>query len=96
MKTLMIKDLTASTELDGKAMAAVAGGSYYFPRLPLWEAPSFSYSRTDIDIKTVDAKQDVAQLMNVDVATGINTAFADHITSNVDSYQEGSNNINVF
>jgi hypothetical protein len=27
MTTLMIKDLTASTELDGKAMAAVAGGS---------------------------------------------------------------------
>ena len=27
MATLMIKDLTASKELDGKAMAAVAGGS---------------------------------------------------------------------
>ena len=26
MTTLMIKDLTASTELDGKAMATVAGG----------------------------------------------------------------------
>jgi hypothetical protein len=27
MTTLMIKDLTASKELDGKAMAAVAGGT---------------------------------------------------------------------
>ena len=27
MATLMIKDLTASKELDGKALAAVAGGS---------------------------------------------------------------------
>ena len=27
MATLMIKDLTASKELDGKAMAAVAGGT---------------------------------------------------------------------
>ena len=35
MKTLMIKDLTASTELDGKAIAAVAGGTSYFPHLPL-------------------------------------------------------------
>ena len=34
MTTLMIKDLTASTELDGKAMAAVAGGMLS-ERMPL-------------------------------------------------------------
>jgi hypothetical protein len=95
MKTLMIKDLTASTELDGKAMAAVAGGTSYFPHLPLWGAPSRSYSRTDIDIKSVLAEQSVAQGLNADVATGINTAFADHISSDVYSAQDGHNNINV-
>jgi len=94
MKTLMIKDLTASTELDSKAMAAVAGGTY-FHGLPLWRAPSFKFSLTDIDTKSVIANQDLAQVMNVDVATGINTAFADHISSNVFSAQNGSNNINV-
>jgi len=95
MKTLMIADLTASTELDGKAMAAVTGGSYYFARPSYWRAPSLSFSLTDIDTKSVIADQDLAQVMNVDVATGINTAFADHISSNVFSDQNGSNNINV-
>lgn len=31
MATLMIKDLSASKELDGKAMAAVAGGNSILP-----------------------------------------------------------------
>jgi hypothetical protein len=35
MATLMIKDLTASRELDGKAMAAVAGGTRESHGLPL-------------------------------------------------------------
>jgi len=35
MATLMIKDLTASKELDGKAMAAVAGGTSALPLLIL-------------------------------------------------------------
>lgn len=35
MATLTIKDLTASKELDGKAMAAVAGGTSALPLLIL-------------------------------------------------------------
>ena len=35
MTTLMIKDLTASKELDSKAMAAVAGGTSALPLLIL-------------------------------------------------------------
>ncbi len=38
MATLMIKDLTASKELDGKAMAAVAGGSLEHGHSPLYLA----------------------------------------------------------
>ena len=94
MKTLMIKDLSASVELDSKAMASVAGGTLgRVRRLPYWGAPSLSVSLTDIDTKSVIASQDLAQVMNVDTATGINTAFADHLQSNVETSQFGTNNI---
>ena len=97
MKTLMIKDLSASVELDSKAMAAVAGGIYLgsLRRLPYRHSPSLSVSLTDIDTKSVIASQDLAQVMNVDTATGINTAFAHGLTSNVATAQSGANNIFV-
>ncbi|MFC1773275.1 hypothetical protein ACFL3A_07985 [Pseudomonadota bacterium] len=96
MKTLMIKDLSASVELDSKAMASVAGGTLgRVRRLPYWGAPSLSVSLTDIDTKSVIASQDLAQVMNVDTATGINTAFADHLQSNVATSQFGANNISI-
>jgi len=96
MKTLMIKDLSASVELDSTAMASVAGG-LYLGRVsrPYWGGPKLSFSITDIDTKSVIADQDLAQVMNVDTATGINVAFADHLTSNVASAQNGANNISI-
>ena len=45
MKTLMIKDLSASVELDSKAMASVAGGLYLGRRLPFWGAPKLVAQR---------------------------------------------------
>ncbi len=90
MKTLMIKDLSANVALDSTAMAAVAGGLHRF-----WGGPSLSFSLTDIDIKSVIASQDLVQVMNVDTATGINVAFADHLQSNVSTTQYGSNNISI-
>ena len=96
MKTLMIKDLSASVELDSKAMAAVAGGIHRsLRRLPYWGGSSLSLSVTDIDTKSVIASQDLAQVMNVDTATGINTAFAHNLTSNVATAQAGANNISI-
>ena len=96
MKTLMIKDLSASVELDSKAMASVAGGTFgRVRRLPYWGAPSLSVSLTDIDTKSVIASQDLAQVMNVDTVTGANVAFADHLQSNVATSQFGTNNISV-
>ena len=92
MKTLMIKDLSANVELDSKAMAAVAGG-IYLGRLPYRHSPSLSFSLTDIDTKSVIADQDLAQVMNVSTATGVNAAFVSGVTSNVFTVQEGSNNI---
>lgn len=94
MKTLMIKDLSASVELDSKAMSAVSGG-LYLRRSPYWSAPSLSFSLTDIDTKSVIASQDLAQVQNVDTATGINVAFADHLQSNVATSQFGTNNISI-
>jgi hypothetical protein len=94
MKTLMIKDLTANVELDSKAMASVAGG-LSVRRLPYWGAPSLSFSLTDIDTKSVVASQDLAQVMNVSTATGVNAAFVDHLRSNVRTNQHGENNINI-
>ena len=91
MKALMIKDLTASTELDSKAMAAVSGGH---SRL-VWGGPGLSVDLTKVDTKSVIASQDLAQVANVDVANGINAAFVSGLTSNVFTDQYGSNNINV-
>jgi len=90
MKTLMISDLTVSTELDSKAMTAVSGGVYWRG----W-GPSYSYNkRTDIDVTKFDANQFIGQEQNVFTSTGINTAFAENLRSDVYSDQDAQNNIN--
>ena len=94
MKTLTIKDLSASVELDSKAMTSVAGG-LYLGRSPYWGAPKLSFSITDIDTKSVIADQDLAQVMNVSTVTGANAAFVDHLQSNVFTSQQGANNISI-
>ena len=94
MKTLMIKDLSASVELDSKAMSAVSGG-LYLRRRPYWGAPKLSLSVTDIDTTSVIADQNLAQVMNVSTVTGANAAFVDHLQSNVFTSQQGANNISI-
>ncbi len=90
MKTLTITDLSMNAELDRDAMSAVSGGTY----LPLWGGPSFKL-RKNIDVTKIDfaADQFIGQEQNVDVATGINVAFADHLKSVVKPSQTASNNI---
>ena len=94
MKTLMIKDLSASTELDREAMASVAGGTY-LSRMPVWGGPSYGlggyFKKTDIDFS---AEQNIGQEQLVDVANGNNVAFADHIKSVVKPSQSANNTIN--
>ena len=90
MKTLMISVLTVSTELDSKAMTAVSGGSYWYP----WGPSYYSDKRTDIDVTKFDASQFIGQEQNVFTSTGINTAFAENLQSNVVSSQNAANNIN--
>ncbi len=90
MKTLMISDLTLSTELDSEAMATVSGGRSRYH----WGAPRYSsHQSTDINISKFTAEQFIGQEQNVDVATGINVAFADHLKSVVTPSQSAQNNI---
>ena len=93
MKTLTIKDLSASTELDAEAMASVSGGhSRYL--MPVWGGSRTDIrSRTDIDRTNFAAEQFIGQEQNVDVATGINVAFADHLKSKVLPSQDANNSI---
>ncbi len=93
MNTLMIKDLTESKELDTEAMASIAGGTH-LKRMPSWIGPRY-YERTNIDKTIVDfaADQFIGQEQNVEVATGVNAAFADHIKSVVKPSQNAQNNI---
>jgi hypothetical protein len=94
MTTLMIKDLSASTELDRAAMASVAGGTY-LSRMPVWGGPSYDLrSRFDLTEINFAAEQNIGQEQVVDVANGNNVAFADHIKSVVKPSQDAHNTIN--
>jgi hypothetical protein len=90
MKTLIIKDLSLTEQLDSKAMRAVRGG-YVFPT-----SNYFNFSPITIDAsKHVNADQSIATLMNVQVETGNGSAFLDHVTSNVNPTVYASNTVNV-
>ena len=90
MKTLMISDLTVSTELDSEAMTTVSGGRSKYG----WAAPRYaSHESTDISISKFTADQFIGQAQNVSVATGIDAAFADHLKSVVQPNQSAENNI---
>jgi hypothetical protein len=87
MKTLIIRDLTITSELDHHAMRAVRGGfgmtqtSWY----PLPPSPTFRSS--------VDATQNLTQLQNVVNTTANGSAFIDGVTVNNNTSQFGQNNI---
>jgi len=87
MKTLIIKDLTRTNELDRTEMAAVRGGhGKSMPWMPVY-SPSYNSS-----IKT---DQSLMQLQDVQNLTANGSAFIDgvHVTNNTDQF--GQNNIAV-
>jgi hypothetical protein len=88
MKSLMIKDLAATAELDGSAMSAVRGGNAFF-------FPGYNFSQFGL---SVSAQQLIGQTQNVFNDNGNNVAFADDIGSNVKPVQKASNTntLNVF
>jgi hypothetical protein len=97
MSTLMIKDLSVTTELDHSAMAAVRGGynkelqgsmtlSSLGEKMPGYTVPTNTYS--------FNASQLIGQAQNVTNNNGNNVAFANCIDSTVNPTQSASNNIN--
>jgi hypothetical protein len=97
MATLMIKDLSVTTELNHSAMASVRGGynktytgsmSLSAPavEVPKYTAPAHTY--------TFDASQLIGQAQNVTNNNGNCVAFASCIESTVNPTQSANNNIN--
>ena len=95
MKTLMISDLTVSTELDSEAMATVSGGSYYHSlyRMPYWGGPrSYSWDAST-RVERSSFNQELLQSQQVDIVAGVNNAFA-NVNPDIDVSQFGTNSIN--
>ncbi|WP_194726927.1 hypothetical protein [Noviherbaspirillum malthae] len=91
MKTLILKDLSVTSELDAKAMTSVRGG-IGFHRLPaLFGGPLASFSKHEINF---GAEQALGQEQNTLVNNGNNVAFASDIKSTVNPTQTGKNTIN--
>jgi hypothetical protein len=92
MKTLTIKDLAVSCELDRGAMARVRGGykmqqqSHSLNPMPSY-SPSFDSS--------INARQNLQQLQDVVNATANGSAFLDGVTVHNTTDQFGQNNIQV-
>ncbi|NGZ85124.1 hypothetical protein [Duganella aceris] len=89
MKSLTIKDLARTEELDGKAMAAVRGG---------WSMNSPKYTIGDVSYapsydSSIHATQNLAQLQNVTNAVANGSAFLDCVSATNTTSQNGQNNI---
>ena len=84
MKTLMIKDLSVTEQLDSKAMRAVRGGfgpSYY----------SFAPVYAPTSVKTTSTTQLISNDMNFQVANGNNVALAEGISTDFSPYINSQN-----
>jgi hypothetical protein len=81
MKSLTIKDLSVTEELDSRAMSAVRGGN-----LPGWPGVNVSSYEASFD-----ATQLISQTQNTLNNNGNNVAFASGIHSTVDPKQTATN-----
>jgi hypothetical protein len=89
MKTLTIKDLARTEQLDGKAMAAVRGG---------WSMNSPTYTLGNIDYSpsydsSIHATQSLVQVQNVTNAVANGSAFVEGVHATNTTDQTGQNNI---
>ena len=85
--TLIVKDLSLTVELDAKGMTAVRGGS---GSPNSGHGPLANMYKSDFKF---DAKQMLDQAQNTLVNNGNNSAFVCDVTSDVNPYQDGHNNI---
>ena len=92
MTSIIIKDLSATTELDARAMADVRGGTYKDYCMPsdwkLGEQPKFEPGNFSFN-----ATQQLDQCQNTLVNNGNNVAYASNISANVNPSQSGNNSI---
>jgi hypothetical protein len=89
MKTLTIKDLSRTHELDHGAMAAVRGGH------GTSHAPWFPSHEPYKSAPSLDATQDLTQIQKVVNATANGSAFIDCVDVTNNTHQYGQNNILV-
>ena len=94
MTSIIVKDLSATTELDAHAMADVRGGTYKDYCMPspwVWgEQPKLEPGTSSFNF---NATQQLGQSQNTLVNNGNNVAFASDITANVNPSQTGKNTI---
>jgi hypothetical protein len=89
MKTLTIKDLARTEELDAAALSAVRGG------IRIGE-PSYQYGNMTFagtDDSSIQATETLAQLQTVTNAVANGSAFVDHLHVTNDTSLFGQNNI---
>jgi hypothetical protein len=89
MKTLTIKDLARTQELDHAGMAAVRGG-HGKSQAPWYPSPQPGYGNASLD-----ATQNLAQMQKVVNATANGSAFIDCVDVTNNTHQYGQNNILV-
>jgi hypothetical protein len=97
MKTLTIKDLARTEQLDSGAMAQVRGGfsmyspSYLAAYSPGYKAGKLSY--TPSFDSSIDATQTLLQQQSVATATANGSAFISGVHVNSDVNQHGENKV---
>ncbi|WLI88815.1 hypothetical protein Q4S45_19220 [Massilia sp. R2A-15] len=87
MKTLSIKDLARTEELDRNAMAAVRGGMGW----PMYDVGNVNYA-PHYDSSIV-ATQNMTQFQSVFNGTADGSAFVDNVDAHNTTTQFGQNNI---
>ncbi|MFX1673937.1 hypothetical protein PWR63_16995 [Paraburkholderia sp. A2WS-5] len=88
MSKLMIADLSATQELDRRAMSAVRGGN-----LGLWPV-YYPMPGVKVDTTNFSAEQLIGQTNSIVSNTGNDVAFATNIKSTVNPVQNAHNTIN--
>ena len=91
MKTLTVKDLARTEQLDSTAMAAVRGGWSMYAPSPSWKVGDVSYA-PDYD-SSITATQNLLQQQSVATATANGSAFVHGVHVNSDVRQDGENKI---
>ena len=90
MKTLTIKDLARTEQLDRATMTTVRGGHnvYYAPSFKMGD---YTYAPTSDS--SINSMQGLSQQQNVLTATANDSAFLAGVTVNNNTHQNGKNKI---